>query len=133
MNIGRTECLQHMKVPYCDVRIKQTTSGKSGKDRLSSLIKSTFESHKFMSYICGAAQQFAEARELFQVPARNLDNTVVERWLETCRSFLRDCVFDLVERDAQPEFGSDEGEGVTCRFRCECGGAGETGVDLPQT
>jgi len=40
--------------------------------------------------------------ELFQVPARNLDNTVVKRWLEACRSFLCNCVFDLVEQDAQP-------------------------------
>ena len=100
---------------------------------LDSLFKRASNTHYLSDALHRAAQQLADARELFQVPARNLDDTVVERGLETCRCFLRNSVFDLVERNAQAEFGSDEGERVACRFRCECGRAGEASVHLSQT
>lgn len=99
---------------------------------LNSLFKRAPNAHNLPDALHRAAQQLADASEFFQIPTRNLDDTIVQRWLEACRGFLRDGVFNLVERDTQAEFGSDEGEGVACRFRCECRGAGKTCVDLSQ-
>lgn len=87
---------------------------------LNGLFKRASNAHNLPDALHRAAQQLADASELFQIPTRNLDDTIVERWLEACRSFLRDVVLDLVERDTQAEFGGDEGEGVARRFRCEC-------------
>jgi len=97
---------------------------------LDSLFKSTSNTHNLPDTLHRAAQQFADARELFQIPARNLDDAVVERGFEACRRLFCDGVFDFVERDAQTKFGGDEGEGVAGCFRCERGRAGETGVNL---
>jgi hypothetical protein len=67
---------------------------------LNSLFKCASNTHHLPDALHRTAQQLADARELFQVPARNLDDAIVERWLEAGRRFLRDGVFDLVERDA---------------------------------
>ena len=83
---------------------------------LDSLFKCASNTHNLPDALHRAAQQLADARELFQIPARNLDDTVVERGLEACRRLFCDGVFYFVERDAQAKFGSDEGEGITGRF-----------------
>ena len=97
---------------------------------LDSLFKRASNTHNLPDALHRAAQQLADATELFQIPARNLDDAIVERWFEACCRLFRDVVFDLVEWNAQAKFGGDEGEGIASRFRRECGRAGETGVDL---
>ena len=63
---------------------------------LDSLFKRASNTHNLPDTLHRAAQQLADATELFQIPARNLDDAIVERWLEACSRLFRDVVFDLV-------------------------------------
>ena len=68
--------------------------------------------------------------ELLEIPAGDLDDTVIQARLEARRRHLRHRVLDLVQRDAQPELRRDERQRVPGRLGRQRGRAGQTGVDL---
>ena len=72
--------------------------------------------HDLSDTLHTTTEQLAHAAELFEVPARNLDDNVVETRLKACTGHLRDGVLDFVERDAKAQFRCDEGKGITRSF-----------------
>lgn len=123
--------------PYDEFR--GTNPGKSeelvinGTDGLlNGLLERPPDTHDFTNTLHAAAQKRADAVELLEVPARDLDDNIVQAGLEARRGHLRHRVLDLVQRDAETELRGDEREGVSSRLRRERRGARETCIDLVQ-
>ena len=72
----------------------------------------------------------ARRAEFAQIPARHLDDDVVERGLEAGDRRAGDRVAQLGERVAQADLGGDVRDRVSGRLRCERGAAREPRVDL---
>ena len=79
---------------------------------LNRLLERPPNTHDLADRLHARAKQPAHARELLKIPARNLDNDVVQAGLEARGGDLRDGVLDLVQRDAETELRGDESEGV---------------------
>ena len=86
---------------------------------LDRLLERTADAHDLADGLHAAAEQAADAAELLEVPARDLDDDVVEARLEARGRDLGHRVLDLVERDAETELRSDEGERVAGGLRRE--------------
>ncbi len=52
--------------------------------------------------------------------SRHLNNTVVKHWLETCISFLCNCILDLVQCISKGNLCSNFCDRVSCRFGSQC-------------
>ena len=83
---------------------------------LQTLLERTTNSHDFTDGLHARAEEAADAVELLEVPARDLDDTVVQARLEARAGDLRDRVLDLVQRDAEAELCRDEGQWVASCF-----------------
>jgi hypothetical protein len=88
---------------------------------LYGLLKCPPNAHHFTHTLHAATQQPTDAVELFQVPARDLDDHIIQAGLKARTSDFGHGVLDLVERDAESEFRSDEGERVSGCFGSEGG------------
>ena len=97
---------------------------------LNRLLERAADAHNLTDALHAAAEQPRHATELFEVPARDFDDDVVEARLEARRRHLRDRIFDLVERDAKAELCRDEGEWVARRLGRECRRPRQTRIDL---
>ena len=85
------------------------------------LLKRSPNTHNLTHTLHAAAQQPTDTVELFQVPARDLDDHIIQAGLEARAGDFSHRVLDLVERDAKSEFRSDESERVACCFGSEGG------------
>ncbi len=72
-------------------------------------LKCSSDAHHFTNALHAAAQELAHAVELFKIPARNLNDNIVKTRFEARARHLRHRILDLVQGDAEPEFGRDEG------------------------
>ena len=77
------------------------------------------ESHHFADSLHLYTETLIRLGEFFKVPARHLDNYIIERRLETCRSFTRDVVSYLIERVSDGELSGDLRYRKTGRLACE--------------
>src|SRR3989344_8350477 len=66
--------------------------------------------------------------EFREVPARELEDKVVERKFKTRRCHTRNRIFYLRQSMSEREFGRDERERISCRLGGECGRARKAGV-----
>ena len=85
------------------------------------LLKCPPNAHNFTNTLHAATQQPADAVELFQVPARDLDNHIIQAGLEARTSDFGYGVLDLVEWNAESQFRSDKGKRVSGCFGSEGG------------
>lgn len=83
---------------------------------LNRLLESSPDAHDLANTLHAATQEAADAIELLQVPARNLDNNIVQTWLEASARHLRDGIPSLVERDPKTQLGGDESQGIAGGF-----------------
>ena len=97
---------------------------------LDSLLERPADAHHLAHALHAATQQPADAVELLEVPARDLDDDVVQARLEARRRHLRHRILDLVQGDAQPELRRNERQRVPGRLGRQRGRTGQTGVDL---
>lgn len=97
---------------------------------MDSFLKGSTDSHNFSDRLHRTAQSGADSVELLKIPSRDLDDTVVERRLETGRSELGHRVSNLVQGDVETKLGSDKGQGVPSGLGSESGRSRETSVDL---
>ena len=68
--------------------------------------------------------------ELGEVPTRNLNDHIVEGWLEESAGGLRHRVLQVEEAVAKTQFGSNESQGIARGFAGEGRRTRQTGVDL---
>src|SRR5581483_2610419 len=68
--------------------------------------------------------------EFFELPARDLDDDVIERRLKTRRRHFRDVVLDFIQPIADRELGRDFGDGEAGGLRRERGAARDTRIHL---
>ncbi len=59
------------------------------------------DAHNFANALHAATEESADAVELLQVPARNLDDDIVQTGLETSTGNLRHTVLDLVQWNSE--------------------------------
>ena len=97
---------------------------------LQGLLEGASDGHDLTDALHAAADLAGDSVELGEVPAGNLADYVVQGGLEECRSGLGDGVLQLEQAVAQAELCGHEGQGITGRFRCQCRGTAQTGVDL---
>ena len=97
---------------------------------LDRLLERAPDTHHLAHRLHAAAEQPADTVELLQIPARDLDDDIVQARLEACARDLRDRVPDLVERNAEAELRSDERERVAGSLGCESGRPRQTSVHL---
>jgi hypothetical protein len=97
------------------------------------LLKRTTDTHHLTDALHAATEQPGHTTELLEVPTWDFDDNIVKARLEARRRDLCDRVLDLVERDAEPELGRDEGQRVARRFGRERGGPRKTRVHLSWT
>jgi hypothetical protein len=88
---------------------------------LNSLFEGSSNSHNFTYTLHTRTEVCRDSAKLFQIPSRDLDDTVIERRFETGRSELGDRVFDLVEWDIETELGSDKCQRVSGSFGSQSG------------
>ena len=97
---------------------------------LESFFKCAADAHNLAHTLHAAAQKTTDAIELFQIPARNLDDYVVQTWLEASTCDFGDRVLDLVEWDPKAKLSSNEREGVSSGFGGQGGRTGKSSVNL---
>ena len=97
---------------------------------LNSLLERPSNTHNLTNALHATAQQPADSAELLKIPARNLDNDVIQTRLEACASNLRDAVLDFVERNTETKLSGDESERVTGSLRGEGRRTRQTSVNL---
>ena len=97
---------------------------------LNSLLERPSNTHNLTNTLHATAQQPADSAELLKIPARNLDNDVIQARLEACASNLRDAVLDFVERNTETKLSGDESERITGSLRGEGRRTRQTSVDL---
>lgn len=97
---------------------------------LERFFKCAADAHNLAHTLHAAAQKTTDAIELFQIPARNLDDYVVQTWLEAGTGDFGDRVLDLVEWDPKAKLGSNEREGVSSGFGGQGGRTGKSSVNL---
>ena len=97
---------------------------------LNRLLKRAANTHNLTNTLHATAQQPADPAELLEIPARNLDNDVIQARLEACASNLRDAVLDFVERNTETKLSGDESERVTGSLRGEGRRTRQTSVNL---
>ena len=97
---------------------------------LDSLLERAPNAHNLSDRLHARAEQAADTVELLEVPARDLNDTIIETRLEARAGDARDGVADLVERDAETKLRGDERERVAGRLGRKCGGTRQTCVDL---
>mmetsp|Transcript_74305 Transcript_74305/g.131395 ORF Transcript_74305/g.131395 Transcript_74305/m.131395 type:complete len:280 (-) Transcript_74305:2212-3051(-) len=89
-------------------------------DHTESFLDGFFEGfsdgHDFANALHGRANTSIHRRELLEVPAWNLGDTVVQRWFEASCSASRDAVPELHKIVAKSELGCYVGQGVACGF-----------------
>ena len=73
------------------------------------------------------------ADELIKWKSRDLNYTVVKHWLETCISFLCNCVLDLVQCISKSDLCCNLGNRISCCLRCKCRRTAYTRVNLDYT
>ena len=109
-------------------------SGELIVDRSNGLLYRFLEcpsnTHHLTNALHAAAQELADAVELLEIPARNLDNDVVQAGLEACTGDFRDTVLDFVERNTETKLSGDESERVTGSLRGEGRRTRQTSVNL---
>mmetsp|Transcript_12244 Transcript_12244/g.26463 ORF Transcript_12244/g.26463 Transcript_12244/m.26463 type:complete len:392 (+) Transcript_12244:464-1639(+) len=97
---------------------------------LHALLERAADRHHLADRLHRRADLARDALELGQVPARHLDDDVVERRLEARGGRLGDRVGQVRQQLAQRELGGDEGERVARRLGGERRGAREARVHL---
>lgn len=83
---------------------------------LNRLLERAADAHHLANTLHAAAEQRRHATELFEVPARDFDNDIVEARLEARRRHFCYRILDLVERDAEAELRRYERERVARRL-----------------
>ena len=102
-----------------------------GTDRLlEGLPEGPADRHRLADRFHGGGQEVLRLGELFEGPAGDLHDAVVDRRLEGGHRLPGDVVGDLIEGVTHGEFGGDLGDGKTRRLRGERRGAGDAGVHL---
>ena len=97
---------------------------------LQRLLEGPADGHDLADRLHLAADAGVDVLELAEVPARNLDDAVVEGGLEAALGGARYAILDLRHRLAEGELGGDEGEGVAGGLGGQGRAAREPGVDL---
>lgn len=97
---------------------------------LDRLLERLADRHHLTDGLHRRRERSRDARELLEIPPRDLDDEVVERGLEAGARVLRDRVLDLVQRDVQSELGRGVRERVAGRLGGEGRRTRETRVDL---
>lgn len=97
---------------------------------LNRFLERTADRHDFANALHAAAQHFANTVEFLQVPARDLDDAVVQARLEACTCRPGDRVADSVERDAEAKLCRNERERIAGRLAREGRRTRKTCVDL---
>jgi hypothetical protein len=97
---------------------------------LERFFKCAADAHNFAHTLHAAAQETTDPIEFFQIPARNLDDYVVQTWLEAGAGYFGDGVLDLVEWDPKANLSSNEREGVSSGFGGQGGRTGKSSVNL---
>src|SRR5262245_41591063 len=82
-------------------------------------LEGSTDGHRFPDRLHLRRQRAIGLRELLEIPARNLDDDVIDRRLERGWRDARDVVGDLVEVVAQRKLGCDLGDRKAGRFRCQ--------------
>ena len=97
---------------------------------LERFFKCAADAHNLAHTLHAAAQKTTDAIELFQIPARNLDDYVVQTWLEASTGDFGDGVLYLIEWDPKAKLSSNESEGVSSSFGGQGGRTGKSSVNL---
>ncbi|KAF3384345.1 hypothetical protein F1880_003105 [Penicillium rolfsii] len=97
---------------------------------LNSLLESATDTHDLTNRLHGRAKLSGNTSELLQIPARDLDHTVIKRGLKAGASRLGDRVLDLVQGDTQTQLSGNEGKRVTGSLGGQGRRTRQTGVDL---
>ena len=65
---------------------------------LDGFFESPADTHDLTNAFHAAAQEWADATKLFEVPTRDFDDNVIQTWLEACACYFGDRILDLVQR-----------------------------------
>jgi hypothetical protein len=84
---------------------------------LDSFLKRPPNTHYLSYTLHTAAQQATDAIKLLQIPSWNFNNNIIQAGLEASARDFGDGILDLVQWDAETEFGSDECQWVSGRLR----------------
>ena len=100
---------------------------------LYGFLEGTADGHHLTHRLHAGAQLLVHATELREVPARNLTYYVVQSRLKEGAGGLGHAVVQFKQSVAHAQLGSDEGQRITCGFRCEGRRTAESSVDLNDT
>ena len=84
---------------------------------LDGLFESSANAHDLTNTLHAAAEEPADAIELFEVPPRYLDNDIVQARFKASGGHFRHRVLDSVQRNAKAKLSGNEGKGITRRLR----------------
>ena len=100
---------------------------------LERLLEGTTNGHDLTDGLHGASNVPVDMLELAQIPSGDLGDDVVQTGLEVGGGGLGDCVGELRESVAQPDFGSSVGQRVTGSLGGQSRRTRKTSIDLNNT